>query len=147
MDLSDLRAWNPTPFRQYVIKIHSRCNLACDYCYIYSMQDQSWRSRPAVMSTATLKQTAFRIAESVRTHRLADISVVLHGGEPLLAGSDFIAFTAEMVRSALPPEASARLSMQTHGVLVTRELLDVLQAHDIRVGASLDGDQVCNDSH
>ncbi|HEX2745877.1 MAG TPA: radical SAM protein, partial [Streptosporangiaceae bacterium] len=44
------RGWQPTPFRQFVIKMHSRCNLACDYCYMYTMADQSWRSLPAKMS-------------------------------------------------------------------------------------------------
>ena len=25
--------WQPTPFRQFLLKMHTRCNLACDYCY------------------------------------------------------------------------------------------------------------------
>ena len=33
--------WRPVPFRQFIIKIHSRCNLACDYCYVYEMADRS----------------------------------------------------------------------------------------------------------
>ncbi len=139
--------WRPTPFRQYILKIHSRCNLSCDYCYVYAMQDQSWRSRPAIMSPATVEQAAFRIAQSARTHRLDEVSVVLHGGEPLLAGQAFIAFTAATLRDALAPEVPASLSIQTNGVLLTRELLDVLLAHDISVGVSLDGDKVSHDKH
>lgn len=30
-------------FMEFVVKIHSRCNPACDYCYVYDMADQSWR--------------------------------------------------------------------------------------------------------
>lgn len=40
------RGWRPAPFQQFVLKLHSRCNLACDYCYVYQMADQTWRSRP-----------------------------------------------------------------------------------------------------
>ncbi|MGH8573602.1 MAG: FxsB family cyclophane-forming radical SAM/SPASM peptide maturase, partial [Gammaproteobacteria bacterium] len=42
--------WRPTPIRQFVLKVYSRCNLACDYCYVYQMADQTWRDRPLVMS-------------------------------------------------------------------------------------------------
>ena len=39
-----LRAgWRPTPFRQFIVKIHSRCDLACDHCYVYATPDQRWR--------------------------------------------------------------------------------------------------------
>jgi len=29
--------------REFIAKVHSRCDLARDYCYIYEMADQSWR--------------------------------------------------------------------------------------------------------
>jgi uncharacterized protein len=141
------RGWRPTPFRQYILKIHSRCNLACDYCYIYAMQDQSWRTRPVIMSLATVQQTALRIAQSAETHGIAEISVVLHGGEPLLAGQALIASAALTIRSALGPHVSANLSVQTNGVLLNSGLLDVLLEHDISVGVSLDGDRVSNNKH
>jgi hypothetical protein len=28
---------------QFSVKIHSRCDLSCVYCYMYEMADQSWR--------------------------------------------------------------------------------------------------------
>ena len=31
------------PLSQIVLKIHSRCDLACDHCYVYEAADQSWR--------------------------------------------------------------------------------------------------------
>jgi len=139
--------WKPTPFCQYILKIHSRCNLACNYCYIYAMQDQSWRERPVIMSAATVRQAALRIAQSARNHRQTKVSVVLHGGEPLLAGGKFIASTAATIRGKLAPDISVKLSVQTNGVLLTRELLDVMLEHDISVGVSLDGDKASNDKH
>jgi hypothetical protein len=37
-------------FRQFVLKIHSRCDLARDYCYAYEAADRSWRGPPLVVS-------------------------------------------------------------------------------------------------
>jgi len=35
----------PLPFCEFTLKLHGRCNLACDYCYMYEMVDQSWRQK------------------------------------------------------------------------------------------------------
>jgi tetratricopeptide (TPR) repeat protein len=32
--------WQPTPLREFILKIHSRCDLSCHYCYMYQMADQ-----------------------------------------------------------------------------------------------------------
>jgi hypothetical protein len=71
---------------QFVLKVHSRCDLACDHCYVYESADQSWRGRPVAVAPDIVAQTAMRIAEHVKTHDLASVEVMLHGGEPLLAG-------------------------------------------------------------
>src|SRR4051812_33429490 len=75
------------PLSQYVLKVHSRCDLACDHCYVYEHADQSWRRRPRVMSAATVSAAADRIAEHAAEHRLPHVRVILHGGEPLLLGA------------------------------------------------------------
>ena len=48
LDIGELMAdgWRPTPFRQFIVKMHSRCDLSCEYCYMYEMADSSWRTRP-----------------------------------------------------------------------------------------------------
>src|SRR5215467_6205972 len=73
-------------FRQFVLKVHSKCDLACDHCYIYEHADQSWRGRPVELSAETAALIARRIAEHATEHRLSEVRVVLHGGEPLLLG-------------------------------------------------------------
>ena len=78
------------PFRQFVLKIHSRCDLACDHCYVYEHADQSWRRKPTVISPETAAKAGERIAEHAGDHRLAEVRVILHGGEPLLAGSELL---------------------------------------------------------
>jgi hypothetical protein len=38
------------PFRQFILKVHSRCNLSCTYCYVYEMADQCWRGLPQCLA-------------------------------------------------------------------------------------------------
>lgn len=38
------------PISQFVLKVHSRCDLACDHCYVYEHADQNWRRMPVAMS-------------------------------------------------------------------------------------------------
>ncbi|MBO0800044.1 MAG: 4Fe-4S cluster-binding domain-containing protein, partial [Blastocatellia bacterium] len=90
LDVSALRdqGWYPLPFREFIVKVHSRCDLACDYCYMYEMADQSWRDQPRAMPVEIAEATARRIGEHASTHGLRDVTLILHGGEPLLAGRD-----------------------------------------------------------
>lgn len=138
--------WRPTPYREFVLKINSRCDLACDYCYVYEMADQRWRHQPYRMSRAVVDQVAGRIGEHARAHGLTAIEVVLHGGEPLLAGPELIAYTVRAVRDAAGPEVRVGASIQTNGVRLSRHL-DLLDELDVRVGVSLDGDAAAQDRH
>ncbi|MGW4241402.1 FxsB family cyclophane-forming radical SAM/SPASM peptide maturase [Nocardia sp. NPDC004722] len=139
--------WTPLPFREYVVKIHSRCNLACDYCYVYEMADQSWRDQPKVMSRRAFVDTCETIAAHVRQHRVTSIQLVFHGGEPLLAGHEELDFFARHARQALGSLTNVRLGMQTNGVLLDDEFLRICADHAIKIGVSLDGDQAGNDRH
>ncbi len=141
------RGWRPHPFRQFVLKIHSRCDLACDYCYVYAMGDHTWRSRPAVITAEAISAAAHRIAEHCRIHQLPDVTVILHGGEPLLAGHSVIRSIAAALRSAVPHTTQLTLYVQTNGMLLTENMLDLLLELDIQVGVSLDGGAGQHDRH
>jgi uncharacterized protein len=148
----DIRAlvahgWHPAPFREFVLKIHSRCDLACDYCYMYTMADQSWRTRPRRMPIDVAEQAAARIGEHVRRHALGEIELVLHGGEPLLAGPGFIAQLVAAVRTAVGDQAAVRTSVQTNGVGLNEEYLALFDQIGVQVGVSLDGDPDAQDRH
>ncbi|MDX2931330.1 FxsB family cyclophane-forming radical SAM/SPASM peptide maturase [Streptomyces ipomoeae] len=135
------------PFRQFVIKVHSRCDLACDHCYVYQHADQSWRGRPVTMSEETFRRTADRIAEHASAHRLARVHVVLHGGEPLLAGREKLRRFARELRSALQGVAELDLRMQTNGLRLDEEFCAMLAEESIVTSISLDGDEASNDRH
>ncbi|MGW3286450.1 FxsB family cyclophane-forming radical SAM/SPASM peptide maturase [Streptomyces sp. NPDC001002] len=129
----------PFPFRQFIVKVQGRCNLACTYCYLYEGPDQSWRTRPAAVPARVLDRTAARIADHARTHRLTDLSLVLHGGEPLLSGAAPLARFTALVRDRVPGHCTVHATVQTNATLLTEDNLGELARADIRVGVSLDG--------
>ena len=135
------------PFRQFVLKVHSRCDLACDHCYIYEQADSSWRARPKLIASKTVAKAGQRIAEHARQHALSQVSVILHGGEPLLAGPARLAEIARQLRRAVTPVCALDLRIHTNGVRLDEELCEVFLAAGVKVGVSLDGDRAGNDLH
>ncbi|GAB7181453.1 FxsB family cyclophane-forming radical SAM/SPASM peptide maturase [Kitasatospora sp. Ki12] len=137
----------PLPLTQFVVKMHSRCDLACDHCYVYEHADRSWSSRPKIIADGILAKAAERIGEHAAAHRLPAVRVVLHGGEPLLAGPDRLRRAAEALRAALPPGCALDLRIHTNGVLLSRAFCTLFAELDLKVGISLDGDKAANDRH
>ncbi|MFI7606024.1 FxsB family cyclophane-forming radical SAM/SPASM peptide maturase [Micromonospora sp. NPDC049366] len=137
----------PRPLSQYVLKVHSRCDLACDHCYVYEHADQSWRGRPREIAPDTVAAAADRIAEHARHHGLRRVHLVLHGGEPLLLGVAGLAMVLTRLRAVIEPVAELDLRMQSNGVLLTPQLCDLLVEHGVQIGISLDGDAAANDRH
>lgn len=138
------------PFRQFILKVHSRCDLACDHCYMYESVDQGWRVQPMVMSRETASAAGRRIAEHAAENGLEAVRVVLHGGEPLLAGVDRLREIIEAVRGPLltsPRPARLDLRIHTNGVRLDDRFCELFDEFDVKVGVSLDGDAAANDRH
>ena len=135
------------PFRQFVLKVHSRCDLACDHCYVYEAADQSWRGRPMAIADEVISRTAQRIAEHAAAHALRSVQVVLHGGEPLLAGRARLRRVVTELHAALRDVCRLDLRIHTNGVLLNEDLCELFAEHGVRVGISIDGDRSANDRH
>src|SRR5262249_33426268 len=80
---------------------------------------------------------ADRIGEHARAHDLSQVRVILHGGEPLLAGVDMLARTVKTIRAATAAEID--FAVQTNGVLLDTAFLETFLEHRVRVGVSADG--------
>jgi len=147
LDVAGLRAagHEPVPFQQFIVKVHSRCNLACTYCYVYEMADQAWRDLPRLMPAAVAGKMVERIAEHAGQHDLPSVEVILHGGEPLLAGAEWLTRLAGSLRAQVP--AQVNICVQTNGTLLRPGLLETLRDLGIRVGVSLDGDAEATGRH
>jgi uncharacterized protein len=135
------------PISQYVLKVHSRCNLACDHCYVYEHADQSWRTKPQVISPQTVSMAARRIREHAAGHQLADVFVILHGGEPLLLGQARMRTLLDELYAQISPVTHLDLRIHSNGLLLDERWCALFRDYGVKIGVSLDGDQVANDRH
>ena len=139
--------WAPVSLSQVVLNIASRCDLACDHCYVYEAADQSWRGRPVIIPDSVVSQAARRIAEHAAAHDLQAVQVVLHGGEPLLVGRSRLQRIITNLHYPLDGICRLDLRVQTNGVLLSHDLCELFAEHDVKVGISIDGDRAANDRH
>ena len=63
-----------------VIKVASRCNLNCTYCYVYNMGDNSYKLQPKFMSLETIEKIFERIKSHCLKNGLKDFLIIFHGG-------------------------------------------------------------------
>ncbi|MET0414490.1 MAG: FxsB family cyclophane-forming radical SAM/SPASM peptide maturase [Actinoplanes sp.] len=135
------------PVQQVVLKVHQRCNLACDYCYVYEMADQSWRTRPQVMPADVWQATLAELSRHAERNALTRLSVVLHGGEPLLLGAARLDALATELRAAVPAGCDLEIGLQTNGVLLNEAKIELFRRHRIKIGVSVDGLPADHDRH
>ena len=128
-----------------VVKIASRCNINCTYCYMYNHADKSYKSQPKFMS----KETTLALREKIRNHcvqhKLKKFHIALHGGEPLLTKIEDLNFFLETLNQLNNEGISIIFGMQTNGILFNKEYCDLFNKYDVGVGVSLDGDKETND--
>ncbi|MCF0052411.1 radical SAM protein [Dyadobacter sp. LJ53] len=123
-----------------VVKIASRCNLNCSYCYMYNMGDESYRQLPKIMTDAVVDQLIERTARHCEDFKLRDFELILHGGEPLLAGKSFLIRFVEKAKKRFEEKRmKLRIGIQTNGVLLDEEWCKLLSASSISIGISIDG--------
>jgi uncharacterized protein len=139
----------PVPLRvqEAILKVASRCNLNCSYCYVYNKGDESWRDQPRVMSRDVVDALMIRVRNHCARHGLDSFTFHFHGGEPLLSGQQFFVDFVAAARRALEPGIKPLFRMQTNGTLLNDEWCRLLSGLNIGVGISIDGPEEVNDRH
>lgn len=133
------------PLGTVILKVASRCNLNCTYCYVYNKEDQSWRDRPKVMSDGVFTASL----ERLRTHALLSgqtrVGITFHGGEPTLVGRPRLRRWLEEARGVFDGVADIDFKLQTNGTLLDEDWVALLREFGVNVGISLDGAREVND--
>jgi uncharacterized protein len=144
---SDLTESVRVPVDTYILKVASRCNLNCSYCYVYNKGDDSYKEQPYRMSSATVSALLKRVANYCVEQNLGSVTFIFHGGEPLLAGTDFVRRFVVEAATTLGDRIKPSYVLQTNGTLLTSEWLDLFSEVGIVFGISLDGPKATNDRH
>jgi Arylsulfatase regulator (Fe-S oxidoreductase) len=130
-----------------VLKIASRCNLNCSYCYMYNLGDKTYKNQPKVMSKKTIENTYKRIIEHCEQHNIKDFGIIIHGGEPLLAGQKYIEDFITLGRNMSKDKVNFYFGIQTNGILINEDFVNSLEKLNVNIGVSLDGTKDINDKY
>jgi uncharacterized protein len=133
--------------KSLIVKVASRCNLNCAYCYMYNLGDESFRNQPKFMSYSTVDKIIEEVKSHCEQHGLKSFEFIFHGGEPLLQSRNFYEYFVDEVKKQLPKKIKPFFAIQTNGVLLTEEWCKLLNKLKIEIGISIDGYQESHDQY
>ena len=124
-----------------IIKPTYACNFRCKYCYLSNETKSSHR----VFDAEFAKNVISQIKDFMQNTHRRRITIIWHGGEPLLWGIDnyreiFAFMEKEFVGIDL------KNSIQTNLSLINEEYIDLFLRYNVHVGFSLDGIKKVHDS-
>jgi uncharacterized protein len=130
---------------EVVLKITERCNINCTYCYMFNKGNTDYLSHPPYISETTLLQVANWIEQAISDHRIRCVTLIFHGGEPMMMKRSRFDAMCAMFRAKLGEKTILRLAMQTNAILIDEDWITVFAKHQVGIGISLDGPQDIND--
>ena len=76
---------------------------------------------------------------------IPSLSIIFHGGEPMLQKPEKFAKMCEVIRGVMPPTLRLSLLIQTNATLITETWLQTLKDWGVEIGVSIDGPPEVND--
>ena len=102
---------------------------------------------PTVMKDSTVLSFAKRLKEYADQSELKEINIILHGGEPLVCGSNRLIGIIDTISDFLGEEIKSNYSIQTNGTLLTEAFLNECEKRDIGISLSIDGHECVHNKH
>jgi len=131
-----------------VLKFTKRCNLNCSYCYYFNGLDQTFKERPAILSSNVLEEIICFLENGIIDLDIKELSISIHGGEPLLMRKDKFIYICEQFYKRLSIKLSKfSLVLQTNGTLIDKEWIEIFKQFKITLGISLDGNAESHDKY
>lgn len=126
-----------------LLKVTSRCNINCSYCYVYHQGDTSWQRMPKHMPLTTVRDVIKQLA-TLSEDQKHPFAVVLHGGEPLLLPRNILEVLLHGLADCLPDTCGR--AIQTNGILIDDDLIELCLRTQTTISVSLDGPADVNDT-
>ena len=120
----------------------SLCNMRCGYCFYNDVSSRRSVPDHGVMSAETRASLLASIKAGLKPGD--NITIAFQGGEPTLAGLDWMKDFVEHV-SAWDNRISRSFAIQTNGLLLDDQWCDFLAANRFLTGVSLDMPRSCHD--
>lgn len=131
---------------QIILKVAEVCNIACSYCYFFFGGDESHSQLPPYIEPETVDALCDFLSAAVSQYRLSKVTLIIHGGEPLMWKKAAMNDLFERTRAACAG-TNFRLTTQTNAMLIDNEWIDIFSRNRSYVGVSLDGPRALNDKY
>jgi uncharacterized protein len=129
----------PTHLDTVVVQPTPFCNINCSYCYLPD------RNVKTVIEQGTIETLFSKIFASGWTS--GGLTVIWHAGEPLVVPVAFYETAFRAIEALRPATLQLRHSIQTNGMLITREWCELFKKWDVGIGVSIDGPKALHDAH
>lgn len=125
-----------------VLKVTRDCNLRCKYCYVKNKDN----FKGEIISFEVFKKIIDKvIKDKKKPEAIDDISIVFHGGEPLIIGYEKLSLFFSYIKRAFEENnLNYSLGVQTNTTLLTEDILSLLHDYNVNVGVSFDGKDKSN---
>ena len=134
------------PFTFLLVKLASRCNINCTYCYWF--RDADVYKKPPVFTEEAEDAFCRRLEEHIEEFDLDRFSIVFHGGEPLLFPKRrFVELQEKLLDIEDRTGCRIRRGVCTNAILIDEEWADILRDYDVSVTVSVDGPAEIHDKH
>ena len=133
--MSNIQLYNKGKHTNLILKLcGNSCNINCSYCF----------EKKKEVENGLIK---FNEINNLINRLPTTCSIVLHGGEPLLAGTEYIDDLLTLLGKYYPDKINA-IRVQTNGTLIDRTWIELLfdkhKKLNVEIAISLDGTEIMN---
>lgn len=118
-----------------ILKVAKSCNLDCIYCYESKTENK-------FMSEALLLKCLDEITEISE-----DSTIILHGGEPMSISKTLFETFFEYGEKKQKAGKKITYELQTNGMFIDEEWIEIIKKYNISVGFSIDGPEKLHDKY
>jgi uncharacterized protein len=133
-------------FTFLLVKLASRCNIACTYCYWF--RDADVYKKPPLLTIDAEDAFCERLEEHIDEYGLDKFRIVFHGGEPLLFPKHRFADLQDRLID-IEERTGCRIArgVCTNATLIDPEWADILKSYGVYVTVSVDGPAELHDKN
>ena len=122
--------------------VSGACNMRCTYCFYADEMKNRAEAVHARMTDETLE----KLVRRVFSYAEGRVMLAFQGGEPTLAGAEFYKKLLKLERKYNSRHIPVQHALQTNGLVLDDEMIDVLKEGNFLVGVSMDGTAALHDA-
>jgi uncharacterized protein len=129
-------SWGLRRLNEIHFHVTEKCNLSCRYCYAATVGHH-----PNDTGSMSLEVFQSGLDVALASSRVSEVSVIFHGGEPLLLPSRVFYQPALSYVRTKEREENKRviIGIQSNLTLLDREIATLLADYNVSLGGSIDG--------